>query len=193
MNAPSTHASLLLRLRDGDDQEAWERFCRDYGSLIRSYGRRRGLQESERDDLLQEVLLALSKALPGFTYDPAKGKLRGYLKAVTERTISRLLRQKSRGVTLALDDGGEEQHESTEVEAWEGAWREHHLRRAMSRARKEFPETTCTAFELYGLGSRGAAETAELLGLSLDQVYQAKSRLLRRISELVAEQVREEG
>jgi DNA-directed RNA polymerase specialized sigma24 family protein len=49
------------------------------------------------------------------------------------------------------------------------------------------------AFRRYGVEGVSVAATAEELGLSVDQVYQAKSRIVRRLAELVAEQVAEEG
>ena len=55
MSGPSTHASLLERLSDAEDQEAWLTFAERYGPLIRDYGRRRGLQSSDCDDLLLRV------------------------------------------------------------------------------------------------------------------------------------------
>jgi len=89
MESPSTHLSLLLLLllASGEDPEAWQVFHERYGELIRDYGRRRGLQASDCDDLLQTVLLSLTKALPAFRYDPEKGSLRGYLKTIALRAI----------------------------------------------------------------------------------------------------------
>lgn len=68
----TTHATLLARLATGGD-EAWSEFASRYGLLIRGFARRRGLSESDCDDVVQETLLALSKAMPSFKYDPAKG------------------------------------------------------------------------------------------------------------------------
>ncbi len=56
------------------------------------------MQPADCDDLVQDVLLALSKAMQNFEYDPQKGKFRAYLKTVTLHSISRILRQR-RGVT----------------------------------------------------------------------------------------------
>lgn len=196
MPSPSTHASLLERLATGGapDQDAWAVFADRYGTLIRDYGRRRGLQADDCDDLLQDVLLSLTKAMPGFRYDPAKGRLRAYLKTVAMRAVSSLVSKKTRqdggGVSLEVV----EEPVADEGEAlWEQAWRHHHVRRALGLLGKEFPERTLQAFQLYVLEERGADETASLLGMSVDAVYQSKSRVLRRVSELIAAHVSEEG
>ena len=190
MHSPSTHESLLERLAATEDQDAWRLFCERYGALIRDFGRRRGLQPSDCDDLLQDVLVALTRSMPGFRYDPAKGRLRSYLKTVTQRAISRKTRQKRGEASL---DPVEDDLAADEAETWEEAWRQYHVRRALRRLRKEFPESTLAAFDLYVLDGRSPDETSSMLGISIDSVYQAKSRVLRRVSKLVAEQVAEEG
>ncbi len=68
----------------------------------------------------------------------------------------------------------------------------YHVGRAMRTIEVEFSEKDRLAFAQHRQG-RSAAETAEALGLSADQVYQARSRILRRVRELVAEQVEDEG
>ncbi len=56
----------------------------------------------------------------------------------------------------------------------------------------EFNENDRAAFDAYAVGGRDVGETAESLGMSVDQVYQAKSRILKRIGELVEQQLKEE-
>lgn len=191
MTEPSTHESLLARLAEGEDEFAWHEFHDRYGPLIRGYAARRGLQPADRDDLIQDVLLALSKSLPKFRYDPARGRLRAYLATITRRAFFKRTRQKP-GVALQEVEEPEDPR-GRDDEAWTDAWRDHHVRRALTRLRGEFPELTMDAFELYALQGRDVNETSELLGLSVDSVYQAKSRVLRRMTELVHAQVQDEG
>ena len=80
-----------------------------------------------------------------------------------------------------------------ESAVWEREWRQHHVRRAMQRLQSEFNEQDRMAFTLYAVQGGTAARTAEELGLSVDQVYQAKSRILKRLTELIAEQVSNDG
>ena len=190
MHSPSTHQSLLDRLSTGDDHEAWAVFADRYGALIRDYGRRRGLQPHDCDDLLQDVLLSLTRSMPGFRYDPSKGRLRAYLKTVAMRAVSKKIRQEPNRVSL---EHLEEPSADDSEQLWEQAWRRHHIRRALDLLSKEFPERTLQAFRFYVLEERGAADTASLLGMSVESVYQAKSRVVRRLSDLIASHVREEG
>ncbi|MBL9141440.1 MAG: sigma-70 family RNA polymerase sigma factor [Phycisphaerae bacterium] len=191
----TTHVSLLKRLTGGvnADPGAWDEFCGRYGELILGYARRRGLQPADCDDVVQDVLLSLAKAMPSFQYDPAKGKFRAYLHTMVAHAVQRKWFQNRGERTLdsaaasALSDGCDAD------EHWEAAWRQHHLRMAMGTIQAEFNAADCAAFRAYAVECRGARETADELGLTLEQVYQAKSRILRRLSALIEQQVLEEG
>lgn len=190
--AYTTHTTLLARVAAGVDPAAWTEFHQRYGDLLRGFARRRGLQDGDCDDVAQEVLLILARTMPGFEYDPARGRFRSYLKTLAVRTMQRRFRQNRRPADL----GGNEDLVADEAgtdDAWETEWRRHHVRRAMRRLEAEFGANDREAFAQYVVRGRAAAETAEALGLSVDQVYQAKSRMLRRLAALIAEQVDDEG
>ena len=191
----TTHATLLARVAEGVDPEAWSEFHRRYGELIRGFARRRGLQAADCDDIAQEVLLILSKSMGGFEYDPAKGKFRSYLKTFVVRAVYRKTRQKLGERSLGDMDveAKDPAPDSATEEVWEQEWRQYHVRQAMQRLEAEFNEDDRMAFSQYAMRGLAAAVVAEALGLSLDQVYQAKSRILRRLSSLIAEQIEDEG
>ncbi len=190
-----THVTLLARLSDGSDPRAWEEFHARYFELIRNFARRRGQQPADCDDIAQEVLLSLSKALPGFRYDPAKGKFRSYLKTVTLRTVFRKSCQKRGAIDLEhIEEATQAAERDVEIEAaWEEEWRQYHLRQAMQTISTEFGPADRKAFERYAVAGQDARAVAEELDLSVDQVYQAKSRILRRLETLIDAQVRDEG
>ncbi|TWT43704.1 RNA polymerase factor sigma-70 [Phycisphaerae bacterium RAS1] len=187
----TTHVSLLARLSDGDDATAWSDFLDRYGELIRSFAQRRGLQAADCDDVAQDVLLALTKAMRSFEYRAEKGRFRAYLKAATLRLVNRKFWQKTgvRPLEQVEDAGADPAVESL----WEEEWRAHHVRQAMRTLEVEFGRTELRAFQWYGVEGRGAQETAAALSLSLNQVYQAKSRVMKRLAELIEEQTQDEG
>src|SRR5262245_6063554 len=80
--SPGTRASLLVRIRDPGDKEAWRQFVGLYAPLIHGLARQRGLQDADAADLTQEVLRALVAIAPGFAYDPTRGSFRGWLYTV---------------------------------------------------------------------------------------------------------------
>jgi len=191
----TTHASLLARLTQGSDRGAWAEFFDRYAELIRGFARRKNLQPAECDDVLQDVLIGLTKAMPDFTYDPARGKFRSYLKTAVIHAIYQRTRQKPGGIALGDIESQvvADESDATVEESWEAEWRQYHLRLAMKTIAAEFSRTDREAFERYALRGEEALRTAEDLHVSIDQVYQAKSRILRRLSELIDQQVQEEG
>jgi RNA polymerase sigma-70 factor (ECF subfamily) len=195
LSGTQTHATLLARLSGGQDPGAWSEFVARYGELIRGFARRRGLQAADVEDIAQEVLTSLTKAMAGFTYDPSKGKFRSYLKTVVVRAIARKSLQ-TRGVTTLeeIDEVTRASAGLPDVETqWEAEWRQYHVRQAMRTIENEFNEADRSAFEMYALMGRSAGDVARDWSMSVDQVYQAKSRITRRLAALVEAQVEEEG
>lgn len=193
--AQTTHISLLERLSDGRDPVAWHEFVMRYGDLIRNFARRQNVQVADFDDVLQDVLLALTKAMPGFEYDPSRGKFRSYLKTVTVHAIFARSRQK-RG-EVALEDvktfADAAAADASIDGVWDEQWRQYHLKNAMRVIESEFNDADVAAFRQYGVAGRSAGEVAGELGVSVDSVYQAKSRILKRLSAIIEQQVAEEG
>jgi len=193
--ATTTHATLLARLANPSDRSAWGEFHDRYSELIRGFARRRGLQPADAEDVAQEVLLALTKAMPGFQYDPGKGKFRSYLKTATLRVIFSRNRKKPGPVciedieqftrTVGADDDVDQ--------AWEAEWRQYHLRLAMRTIEIEFDKVDCEAFRRYAVNRQDARETAAALSMRVDRVYEAKSRIAKRLRELIKQQVQDEG
>jgi RNA polymerase sigma-70 factor (ECF subfamily) len=191
-DAVTTHVTLLQRLSSGDDPVAWQEFCDRYGLLLRNFARHHQLQPADCDEVVQDVLLALTRSMPGFRYDPAKGRFRAYLKKVVIHAIYRKFSQKPGEGDLQLGDESV-RTDAVGDEAWECEWRQYHLRQAMSTVSAEFSEQDLQAFDQYAILGRDARETAAALGLNANQVYQAKSRILKRLGEIIARQVEEEG
>ena len=194
MDTPSTRATLLERLRDGQDVDAWREFYDLYQELVLAVARRWGLQSSDCDDVLQETLARLARALPEFRYDPGRGRFRSYLKTTVTSVIVTRLRQTRRGTGVqALENHHEPADPGDVDEIWETEWRRHHVRMAMRRVRNEFSERDIDVFDRYAVRDGDATEIAQASGLSVDQVYQIKSRIARRISTLIDEQIAREG
>ena len=74
-----TRQSLLSRLKDWDNHESWQDFFDTYWRLIYGLAVKSGLSNTEAEDVVQEVLLAVAKEMPDFKYDPARGSFKGWL------------------------------------------------------------------------------------------------------------------
>lgn len=191
----STHISLLERVARPADASAWRDFCERYGELIRGFAARRGLQAADRDDVLQDVLISLRQALPGFTYDPSKGKFRSYLKTVVLRAAFKRSCQNgpAGGLERVEDLTRAAAHDDDVDQQWESEWRQYHLRQAMHTLQAEFNAADRAAFQAYAVDGQNVEDVAQRLGLSVESIYQAKSRILKRLSAIIDSQVRDEG
>ena len=186
-DARSTRPSLLLRIRDPGDAMSWHSFTEIYEPLIRGFCRGRGLQEADAADVGQEVLAQVAHSIRSFQYEPGRGRFRDWLGTVTRRKIARFVAARDRGdraVGGEWADGHFEATESPEADTeWTSAFHDRILRVALARVRHDFEPTTWNAFERIWLDDCPAAETAAALGLTIDAVYAAKSRVLKRLRE----------
>ncbi len=90
-----TKPSLLVRVRDPLDAEAWQTFVALYAPLVYRFLRRRSLQDADAADLTQEVMGEVSRAIRSFEYHPERGRFRDWLLLIITRR--RLIRFHEQG------------------------------------------------------------------------------------------------
>ncbi len=181
-----TSASLLKKLRDpalSGPQDAWRRFVELYTPLLFLWARRVGAGEQEAPDLVQEVFLVLAREMPYFRHDPAQ-RFRGWLWSVLRNKWSDRVRQRQAAPTIAGGNALGPLAGPDNVEEFvEEEYRAYLLARAIELMRSELPADDWHACQEYLVKGRPAAEVAGELGLTVNQVYLAKSRILRRVRE----------
>jgi RNA polymerase sigma factor (sigma-70 family) len=185
--APSTKPSLLVRLRDAGDERAWAEFTEIYGPLVYQLARRRGLQEADAQDLVQDVFRAVARAIERYDPDPARGSFRGWLARIAGNLVVNLLASQRRHPRGTGDSDMqrkiEEHADPTTADSalFETEYRRRLLTWAAERVRKVFPEGVWQAFWQTAVEGRTAKEVAQTLGMSVGTVYQYKSRVVARI------------
>lgn len=191
-DSPLTRASLLVQLRSGTDNGAWHEFVRLYGPVIYGFARKRGLQDADAADLMQDVLRSVSAAIGRLEYDQKRGTFRGWLFTITRNKIfnflsARRIRPQSSGdsATNRLLNAQPDADESSD--AWEMEYQRRIAKLAMERIKSEFQDNTWRAFWLTAVDGRSAAEASREVGLSTGAVYVAKSRVLARLKDAVAQ------
>lgn len=189
-DSPLTRASLLVQLRDATNHEAWHEFVRLYSPIVYGFARKRGLQDADAADLMQDVMRSVSKAIQKLDYDRRQGMFRGWLFTITRNKIFNHLSAKRIRPQASGDENTNRLLES-QPDGNDGAddWEMEYQRRlaaiAMERIRSEFQENTWQAFRLTAIEGVAAAEAAKQVGMSSGAIYVAKSRVLARLKEEV--------
>jgi RNA polymerase sigma factor (sigma-70 family) len=186
--AMETRPSLLIRLRDVGDADAWRTFVTIYAPLVHRFGRRHGLQDADAADLTQDVLQEVCRSIRTFEYQPTRGRFRDWLLMITRRRFVRFQERRARCQEKPVHERELETIEDVRIEAdWNDAFNSRVLRVALARIQPSFQPQTWQAFERVWMDNRTAAETANELSVGIDAVYTAKSRVLKRLSEEVEE------
>ncbi len=182
----TTRITLLLRLRNRSDKLSWDEFHERYGELLYRYARLRGATHADAEDVVQEVEMYLFKAMEGFEYDARRGRFRSYLRAAVVHALTRRASKNAAeraGLDPTVLDFMAAKKESSTDGQWEREWRLHRLRWALRTVADEFEEKTLQAFQMHALAGVSVDDTADRLGLNKASVYQAKSRVLKRVRE----------
>jgi len=187
---PPTAPSLLVRLRDADDGPAWNQFIEIYSPVVYRYARRRGLQDADAADLMQDVLGSVANRIRKFEYEPSRGLFRAWLFTIVRNKVAdaatrrrRHPEERTAPVGLAQDSAEFVDDDTDDEGLWEREYRLRLLNWGLDQIRNEFEETTWRAFLLAAMERRPAREVSEQLGLSVGAVYIAKSRVLQRLKE----------
>lgn len=188
--APETRITLIQRLQHGGDDTAWEEFATIYRPVIVRLALRRQLQPADAEDVAQQVLLAVSRNIDKWKVDPARARFRTWLQMVIRNAIINAFSRKpwdqACGGTTAvrnlshLADG-------EEMNWFDAEWRQETFRWAAAQIRTEFEPGTWIAFWETAIEGVSAKEAAEKTGKTIGAVYIARTRVMQRIKQKIAE------
>jgi RNA polymerase sigma-70 factor (ECF subfamily) len=190
---PSTRASLLFRLRDSQDHEAWVEFVSLYEPVAYRLLRRHGLQDADARDVMQDLFLAVSRSIDRWDPSKARGSFRGWLRRVARNLVINWLKQRERRASatggsdlqamldMVPDDAG------PETVQFDRELRRALFQRAAEQVRLEVRPATWKAFWETAVVGTSAADAAEKLGMGVGAVRVAKCRVLARMRAAVDE------
>lgn len=184
--AYTTKKSLLKAIKDGCEV-SWYEFYETYRPLILLRGSDYHLSSSEKEDLIQTVLLNIFHGSKTFHYDSNKGKFRDYMRTIISRRAIDIIRKRKEN-TVSNDILEQLPDESPALdEAWDKEWYAHVLSQALQVLRTKLEPQTFQAFELYVLEEMPAKDVADFLKIKVDMVYVAKSRAIKTLREIMTE------
>jgi RNA polymerase sigma-70 factor (ECF subfamily) len=181
----TTRASLLLRVRDLRDGEAWREFCEDYAPLVYRYARSLGLGHADAEEVRDACLAVLAQRMPAFEYVARRGRFKSWLYRIVHGKVVDTLRRHSptradTGTLAAIPHPGD-----SPDQAFERLWRDRLLAQCLEQACASVSRRESRAFRLLLEEERTVEEVCAQLAMNSNQVYKAKARVLARVRELL--------
>jgi RNA polymerase sigma-70 factor (ECF subfamily) len=182
----TTPVSLLERLRRPSEHVSWDRFVALYTPLLFYWARKFGLRKADAADFVQDIFTILVRELPRFSYEPLK-RFRGWLWTIVVnqwRTRQRRLGSRPQAVSADHLDVVDPVDAAGELD--EAEYQKYLVDRALQLMQAEFQPTTWKACWEYAVVGRPARQVAAELGITVNAVHLAKSRVLRRLRQELA-------
>jgi len=184
---PDTRVSLILRIADAQNAKAWEEFARSYQPVVYRLARRRGFQHADAEELVQETLLAVARAVESWVPDPERGRFRVWLHRIARNLMINFLTRRKHRV---WGTGDSEMHRQLEAECdpdsvvsqmFDLEYRREMFRCAAEQVRCDVKQNTWQAFWLSTIDDLPSLEVARRLGMSIGSVYIARNRVMARL------------
>ena len=187
---PETQETLLLKVKNPADAEAWERFSLIYRPAVYRFARRRGMQDADAEDLSQQVMMSIARAIPDWVKDESRGTFRTWLARVARNAVINAVTRVKPDRPLGGSAGGLGNMPAPTDELQQLIEEEHRralFRWAAEEVRPEFQSATWDAFHMSTIDELPITEVAKKLNVSTGSVYAARSRIMRRLKTRLTE------
>lgn len=195
MTEPSlqTHPSLLIRLRDDRDDEAWSRFAETYIPIVHGFVSRQGLQDSDAVEITQDVMMAVSSGIRKFEHRAEiEGSFRRWLFTIVRNRLRDFWRKERRqvrgtGDTIANQILNQLPAAADELsEQWNEEYQRRLFHTAARQVKGDFSDSTWNAFWRTTVNGESPQDVAVSLEISVPAVYMSKRRIVKRIQEYIS-------
>ena len=198
---PSVSSSLLVRVQ-AMQPDAWARLVEVFSPIVYRWARQAGLAASDSADVVQDVFIAVANNVSRFERQKEKASFRSWLATITRNRVRDCFRRKKKNpdgfggtealqmlndvagqVGLSVEPSEQELEKSISLSSLD----QRLPVRILKLVKSGCGQRTWEAFWATVVLGDSAADVADRLEMSVTSVYQAKSRILRRLRERMAE------
>ncbi|MCA9036805.1 MAG: sigma-70 family RNA polymerase sigma factor [Planctomycetaceae bacterium] len=190
MPHPETRHSLIVRLRNEQDEPAWREFVTTYESFLRKLVSRQGVPEHHVPDVTQQILIAIGRSVENWSPDDRPESFRRWLTTVSRHVVIKFMTRERKQAAgpggtewveqlrsvPAVPDPGDDARYRHELIVW-----------AAEQVRHEFLESSWSAFWLTVIEGLSVGEVAQQLGITPGSIYMSRSRIMSRIRKKIQE------
>jgi len=183
----NTSLTLLGRLQVVGDSAAWDRLFDLYQPWLVIWIKKYGVQDSDADDVAQEVLLTVSKGLKTFDHNGRIGAFRTWLRSILVNRLRNFWRTRDRKPEAQKDSEMDRRLSLLEDSSSEMSllWNRQHdlhiLHQLLNLVEPQFSKVSWKAFLRVAINGEPPAIVAREMDISLNAVFIAKSRVLKRL------------
>ncbi len=189
-----TRRTLLSRLKNWEDSASWQTFFDTYWGLIYQVALKAGLNETEAEEVVQETVISVAKAMKDFHYDPARGSFKGWLLQLTGWRITNQFHKRRRFAESIIHPS----EAKSDLEAgnlpsnlpaipaelerlWDAEWEANLYSAALERVRHQVNPKHFQIFDLCVTQTKSIKDVAQFLGVSSMEVYLSRHRVARLV------------
>ena len=183
-----TISSTLLTGARSANPNAWVMIVTRYSPKIMTWMLLAGVDSSDAPDLLQDVWRSVLMSLKNFRREKPDDTFRGWLRTIAQRRIADYFESKSqqpRNLPLAQLESLQSQNLLTDEIAANVSERVTLLQKYMQQVESEVKPNTWLVFQMHVIEERSVEEVAAILKIPTYSVYTSKSRVIKRLRELL--------
>ena len=187
-----TRTTLVVGLKNLEDQRIWNRFFDSYWKLIYNAAIQAGLKDADAQEVVQETVISVTKNIKDFDYDRSRGSFKGWLMKTTKWKIMDQFRKIQKKNTRECSGSSEFlenlSNELPEVEKyWENNWQQELLESALVKVKEQVKPIYYQVYDMLIRKEMKPKEVSSALGIKTDQVYLAKHRVAEVLKQIVGE------
>jgi len=185
-----TRTTLVVGLKNLEDQRIWNRFFDSYWKLIYNAAIQAGLKDADAQEVVQETVISVTKKIKDFDYDRSKGSFKGWLMKTTKWKIIDQFRKIQKKNTRECSGSSEFlENLSTELpeveKYWENNWQQELLQSALVKVKEQVKPIYYQVYDMLIRKEMKPKDVSKALGIKTDQVYLAKHRVAEALKETI--------